>query len=245
MATPKDICKRSMRLIGALAAGEEPTANELEDARVALNSYLDSLNSDLGTVYARTRTTKTLTASDGQYSIGSGGDINVTQPIKVEAAGLIQSGDTYESPIHVMTSQDWENYEDKAGTTETIPGAVYFQKSSGTTGTIHVLPIPDAAHTLVLYLGTQFSSIATTDLTTTYSLPAGAQAMIEFGLAVYMAPEYGVAVSPEVAISAVNTLGAFKSMNSEPLRMAADSALLNGGCVFPMVDPTAINGGGY
>jgi hypothetical protein len=132
----------------------------------------------------------------------------------------------------VLTSQEWEAYQDKSGTTQTIPCAVYFQKTSGTTGNIYPLPVPDAAHTLVLYLDTQFSQIAASALTTDYALPAGAQRMIEYGLAVEMAPEYGIPVSQEVAVNATNAKADFKSMNSEPLTMMSDSSLLTyGGCV--------------
>lgn len=42
MATVQDLIKSTLRLIGAIGQGEDPTAKELEDAREALNLMLDS-----------------------------------------------------------------------------------------------------------------------------------------------------------------------------------------------------------
>jgi len=228
LATPKAIIKRALRLTGALGIGETPEAAVIEDSREALNAMLDSWNAgEKLAVYAVSRSTKVLTPSDGDYSIGSGGDINVTQPVKLDRASVIRSGDTLESPIRVLTDLEWADVANKS-TAGTV-WAVHFAKGiTNARGTIHVLDVPSAADTLALYLNSQFAQIAAADVDTDYALPPGALDAIVYNLALRLAPEDGKPISAEVAATAQETKANYKRSNLQPVDMDTDCALTYG-----------------
>lgn len=232
MATPKAIISRALRLYGALGIGETMSADVQSAGLEALNAMLDSSSTDRLALYATSRTTKVLTASDGEYSIGSGGDINVTQPVSVENANLILAGGTREDELRVMGADEWasEPYKSSTGT----PYGIHFARGiTSSRGTVYVVYVPDAAHTLVLYLKSQFAQIAASAIDTDYVLPQGALEAIVFNLALRMAAEDGKTVSDDVRATAIDSLAAYKISNHQPIAMTVDELLLIEGNVLP------------
>lgn len=81
MATVRDIIKRSMRMLGVLSVGSEPSAAELADCLVAFNAmYIDLFGGGIGLRL----TPKVLTQSteaDGEYNyLASGVTATITLP---------------------------------------------------------------------------------------------------------------------------------------------------------------------
>ena len=89
--TAQELIKAALRAVGAIPTGETPTASELADGLEALQIMLRSWAAEGLLIYAYTEDTHTLTAGDGEYSIGSGGDIDTTRPERIESA-YIKSG---------------------------------------------------------------------------------------------------------------------------------------------------------
>ncbi len=226
--TPRDIIKSSLRKLGLLGVGTEPTGQEITDALSCLNSMLDLWLTDRFLVYAKTRTVKVLTGGVASYTIGTGGDINVLQPEFLDdaSARLIPVGGTYEYPISVLNSDEWAQLSNK--TTQGIPYFLYFQRSAGLLGTLFPYYVPDQAHQLVLYLDSQLLQIPATDagLSTDYLLRPGYLSAIQHSLAVFIASEYGVSVPPEVAALALQSYAMIKRANVEPITIACDEAIL-------------------
>jgi len=75
MTQPIDIISRALKDIGALEAGEVPTADAAVDAFDMLNDMLDQWSNESMMVYNVTEIIFTLTAGQTQYTIGPGGDI--------------------------------------------------------------------------------------------------------------------------------------------------------------------------
>lgn len=96
MTTPLDIISRSLKDIGALEAGEIPTADAAVDAFDMLNDMLDQWSNESMMIYNVTEIIFPLTAGQTQYTIGPGGDIgaNFTGSIagNVLTVGAISSG---------------------------------------------------------------------------------------------------------------------------------------------------------
>lgn len=96
MTTPLDIISRSLKDIGALEAGEIPTADAATDAFDMLNDMLDQWSNESMMIYNVTEIVFPLTAGQTQYTIGPGGDIgaNFTGSIagNVLTIGAISSG---------------------------------------------------------------------------------------------------------------------------------------------------------
>ena len=72
--TRDDIIKRSMRLIGAIEAGEAPTAAETKDAAEALEVMVKEWQADGAHLWAVDEGVLFLTKGDGEYSVGPSGD---------------------------------------------------------------------------------------------------------------------------------------------------------------------------
>ncbi len=224
--TSRTLIKASLRKLGVLAVGEQPSADEAMDALHALNLLLEAWNTDGLSVYATSRAVVTLTADDGEYSIGSGGDIDVVQPIRIHRAAVIAAGSTREAPVEILTQDEWAQRQDK--TTTGLPYQLHLQRGiAAGLGALFLYPIPADAHTLVLYLGSQLAAIPENDagLSTDYELPPGYGLALEAALAVVLAPEFGVSVSPELATIATGAYAQLKRSNLEPATMRIDEAL--------------------
>ncbi len=77
---------------GITAANETLDATTAQDGLRRLNNMVSGWRTQYGTVLAIERNLFTLTAGQGTYSIGSGGDFNVPRPVTIDGAGLLLNG---------------------------------------------------------------------------------------------------------------------------------------------------------
>lgn len=190
MSTTQQIINRSLRLIGVLASGETPSADESADALTALNAMLDAWRTESLMVYALRDETLTITGASS-YTIGSGGALNTVRPVKIESAYLRLSGIDY--PLHIAQANQWNLIADKS-TTSSIPDWLYYE-TAFPLGKLWLYPIPDSG---VLHLSTwvPFSAFALAD---SVILPPGYEEAITYQLAMRIAPEYGSQAAQEIA----------------------------------------------
>jgi hypothetical protein len=78
MAAPYDIISRALKDIGALEAGETPTADAAQDAFDMLNDMCDQWSNEDMMTYYKTEIIFPLTAGQVQYTIGPGGQIGAS-----------------------------------------------------------------------------------------------------------------------------------------------------------------------
>ena len=78
MTTPFDIITRAMKDIGALAAGEVPTADEAQDGFDMMNDMLDQWSNENMMVFYKTEIIFPVTQNQIQYTIGPGGQVGST-----------------------------------------------------------------------------------------------------------------------------------------------------------------------
>lgn len=223
--TANTLITRALQLIGVVAAGEVPTADDMADGLLTLNDMVSALATEPLTIYAQSRTTKALTIATQTYTVGAGGSINVARPLWLPNAGIVPAGATNELPIDLLSDQQWANVSMKA-LTATFPTAVYYNygfDSSGY-GTVTVWPVPTTAPTLVLYLPTALAVFA--NGTTSYSFPPGYERMLRYSLAVELAPEYGRPLDPTIVAMAVQAKAAIKRANIRTDDLRVDNALL-------------------
>ena len=210
MATAQTIIDRAARLIGAVSSGESPTTDESADCLTALNAMVDSWNTDRLVIYALADVTKTLTSNDGSYTIGSGGDINTTRPLRIEGAYVTDSGT--DVPVEVVDSNAWDSIPLKT-TTANYPSLLYYEPAYPL-GIVHLWPVPTSTDVLTLSVLSQLSSFATVG--TSVSLPPGYERALAYNLAIEIAPEFGRPVPAEVAKIARDSLASIKRVNHKP-----------------------------
>jgi len=78
MTTPYDIVSRALKDIGALEAGETPTADAAQDAFDMLNDLVDQWSNEEMMVYYKNEIVFPIVAGQTQYTIGPTGNINAS-----------------------------------------------------------------------------------------------------------------------------------------------------------------------
>jgi hypothetical protein len=92
MTTPYDIITRSLKDIGALAAGEVPTADEAQDAFDMLNDMCAQWSNENMMVFYKTEIIFPVVQNQVQYTIGPGGQIGASFTGSISGTTLTVSG---------------------------------------------------------------------------------------------------------------------------------------------------------
>lgn len=195
MSTARTIIKRAMRKAGILTTGQEPTADEANDALDSLNDLLASLFNENLIVYGRSVESFTLTASQASYTIGSGGDFNTTRPNAIASAYVRIGNIDYPLEPYMDTLYD-ENTALK--TLSTIPNS-YVYENTYPLGRFTLYPVPASGWTLYLRLEKPVTELT---LDSTVSMPPGWNQFLIYKLATILAPEYGQQIDPNVVLIA-------------------------------------------
>ena len=214
---------RSMRMIGEKARGATLTANEQTECLAELNTFMEATANERLLCYQITEDTKALTASTASYTIGIGGDINVTRPVKIVDPCFVRDASGFDTPVRIINAQSYGRIVDKdAG--YTVPTELFYDTgfSATSTGTIYLYPAPSSALTLHINSWKQLGTFA--DLSTTVLLPPGYQLFIESNFAIHLAA--GVRPVPtETARIARDSKAWVKSLNQPDTVARLDSAV--------------------
>ena len=92
MTTPYDIITRSLKDIGALAAGEVPTADEAQDAFDMLNDMCAQWSNENMMVFYKTEIIFPVVQNQVQYTIGPGGQVGASFTGSISGTTLTVSG---------------------------------------------------------------------------------------------------------------------------------------------------------
>ena len=224
--TATQLISSSLRLIGSLSAGEEAQAEDSADALAVFNQLLDSLSNESLLVHEKSRDTYTLTASQNPHTLGpSGADLMGPRPLKVESAGIIESGESTEYPITLVDHYRWARISNKS-TASNFPDLLWVEKEP-TSVKLWLYPVCSAANTLVLYTWKQLVSGLV--LTTELAYPPGYERMLRFNLALDLAVEFKRQVPPEIGRIAKSSKSVLKGTNSVTPVLRIDPGIERGG----------------
>jgi len=180
-----------MKIGGMLGQNETPTSSEASDGLISLNDLLDSWDTDQTYVFTIESETFPLVDGTYQYTIGTGGDFDTDRPIVFDSVVANLNGISY--PLKQLNSQDYADIAYKANGTG-IP-EFYYCDFAYPLATIHLYGAPSSGLTLTIGKTKKLTSFA--NLTTQYSFPPGYNRLLNYGLAMEIAPEYGVQLTPE------------------------------------------------
>lgn len=227
MATALDIITDALTDLSVLADGETPSAALSSHALRTLNRLLNQYGSERLTMHSETRTETAIVASQASYTVGSGGNINITRPadfLDVRYQDTSTTPDT-EYPLHKLTDQEYraEAFKDD---TQTIPEAWYYNPTYPT-GTLYLLPIPTGTTLqVVTYHRAPVSEFAATS--TSVSLPPGWERALVKNLALELSPSFGRPPAPLLVFQARESLAAVKRANRRIVEMSYPAdAMLN------------------
>lgn len=225
MATVNDIVVAALKEIGVLAAGETATAEDASDALASLNRLLDQWAAERLQIYTVTRTTWTIAANDGQYSVGASADVNVARPVFIDHVHFVDTStdpDT-ESALQPLTEDAWARIEQKA-LTATLPQAWYYNPTFPT-GTLSLWPVPTSA-TLLGALYAPQAVVAFSVLTSSVSLPPGYERMLVKHLALELLPSYEKQPNPVLLEAARESRAVVKAANKRLMDLSFELAAL-------------------
>lgn len=219
MATAANIIARSMRLLGQISSGEDPSTEEYADGLTALNAMLGTWNNPRLMCYALQEESLTLSSGDSSYTIGPSGDVNTTRPVAIESAYVVDSSNLSHE-IRLISDKAYAALPNKTQTAPYPTHAVY--RPSMATGTLLLWPVPDGTVTsMKLLTRIPLTSFSTTS--DTVSLPPGWEEALAYNLAIRLAPEFETEPGQSVIEIARDSLAAIKTANK--VRMIADTGL--------------------
>lgn len=179
--TPARAIEYAMRHAGLLAEGVEPTSEQLARYSNTLNDLINLwMVKDGLKLWTWTDQSVTLTASDGSYTIMSGGDVSVTKPWKVVDAYYLDSSGGWR-PVTLMSWTDWLPVSQNTDTGSIT--RIFVEKLTDRL-VVHTNLIPDsteAAGTLHLIIQQQITNF--TGLTDTLNFSAPWFMALQWGLA--------------------------------------------------------------
>lgn len=220
MTTALQIIESAMGKINMIAAGETLSAEDADLCLSRLNTMVDAWGLENLMCYTTTETTFTLPANTTSRTIGTGQQINVARPVRIELGSFTRiSG--IDRQLTPASEREYNSISLKS-TASGWPVVAHFDGGSPTGNVYFWPPASEAAevHLVTLAPISQFA-----DLATEYTLPPGYQRALENNLAVEIAPDFRREVSPMVAGAAANSKRQIKRMNHKAPQMDMPQSL--------------------
>jgi hypothetical protein len=224
--TPRTLIYDAYRQLGVLRPGQSVSEDSVDDALRSLNDLIDGWAIERLMIYGLTGTPYALPSAGSAFTMGPGGTLSQTAPVRVESASWIQTG-LPEQPVKVLTLDEYRrgNY------------GLYFDGQYPLV-TMRVNPPAKGGEQLMLYSWAPLTSFTSADLA--YQFAPGYAQALRWNLACQLIPSAVIqAKIPQVLHSyieqkAAESKGMIKSFHSSlpPVMDATDGGAL--GC-----------GGGY
>lgn len=225
--TGNDLIASSLRLIGVLASGEVPSADEANDALTILNQMIDSWTAERMMIFTLNINEFVLTAGQQVYTLGVGGNFNIARPARIERMGIVSLNNPaqpLELPLEMLTDQQWAAIPVKV-ISSSLPQKVY-DDGAFPLRNLSFWCIPNVQVKTRIYGWATLAQFP--DLVTDITFPPGYLKAIRYNLAVDLAPEFGVVeLNPITASIAVTSKATIKSQNAPLVDSYCDPAVVS------------------
>jgi len=186
MTTVNELISQAFRDLNAISETEDLTASQASYGLQKLNQIIDSWNSQEILSYFKSQNTFNLVDGQQSYTIGSGGDFDMTRPVKINTA-FVTDGDV-DFPLVELNYQEWSEIYSKNDESD-IPYGFYYQPDFPL-GKIYLYYTPgDSTNTITLFTENQLTSY--TSLATVLSLPQGYERSLVYNLEAELLPRHG------------------------------------------------------
>lgn len=211
----------SMRLIGAIASGEDPTPEEIDDALLTLNDLLENWSTEKLSVWGAVNESFSLVQGQATYTIGTGGDFNTNRPVYVN--GGYTTVNSVDTPVHSMTQGEYNLITLKSLQNTCVERMLYVNDFP--LGRLTFWPVPSASVMVTLSL----SRLLSYPVTALDSLtgPPGFLKALRYALAIELAPEFGTEASETVILVAADAKADYKKSNMTDVVARYDNGMLD------------------
>lgn len=216
MTTARDLITGALTQIQVYAFGEQVANVDIAGGLDVVNSMLDSWSNESLTCYAILEQTGTILPGISSYTIGPGGDFDMTRPLKIldgpgRAYLLDENGDKY--PIDVVTQDQW-NLITQPNTNSDLPSTLFYDPQFPL-GIINIYPEPYQSFPLFWDSYLQLAEFSS--LSTLLSFPPGYRKAIQDNLAIELAPYFPSAqITPALVKAAKQSKANVKRTNIRP-----------------------------
>lgn len=225
MATAGELIKGSLRLLGVLAEGEEPSAASYADAVMALNQMLESWSTERLSVYGTKEVVYTWPAGQASQTIGINGNFGENPcPLRIdESTYYIVDGLSYQ--FSFVNQDQYNSIPDKT-VQSTLPQVMWTNMILilDTNIEMTIYPVPSQALEMHIVYVQALTQVANEN--TTLYVPAGYLRAFRYSLACELAPEFGVEPSPTVKRIAAAAKRDIRRINNPGDVMSMPAALV-------------------
>lgn len=233
-STAMNIIKIAMRKINALAASEDPEADEANDILGTLNGMIEAWAAERLMVFTVQRQVFIPSVLKQVYTVGPGGDFNIPRPPAIEALGVIILSNPVqplELPMAKLNYDGWRGIPVK-NIQSTIPQK-WWDDQQMPQRNISVWPIPSAQVQYAFYTWTALQIFQ--DLFTPYTFPPGYISAMIWNLAKKISSEFpGFPQATQLVLQeALDTKARVMTMNDREVLpdMRCDDAVVGKGSV--------------
>lgn len=218
------LVRSSLRLIGAIATSETPTADEMTDGLSSLNDLLEILSTQNLAVYGSAVETFPTVSGQALYTIGPTGNWNTNRPVRI-AGDAICTFNGVDFPVDIIGQNEYDAIGLKTQQQPIVEKLLYV--NANPLGLITLWPVPSGI--VLIGLNTDRILTAVTDVNTVMIFPPGYMLMMRHQLGILLAPDYGISISTEIGAVAASSLANIKRANKERRRSTFDGALVDSG----------------
>ena len=218
MTTAMDLIQDSFELLGVYGPGDTVSAADAQRGLSTLNDMMDVWSNESLTCFANTSNSFNLIPGQTAYTLGGGGNINTTRPLRVEnqaGASFLtdDQGSTY--LVDVVDQITW-NIRTQSDINSNLPDTLFYDPQYPL-GIINIWPQPTNGYLCTFLSFAQLGDFAS--LAAVFSLPPGYKRAITTNLAVSLKPYFtGSQLDPDVRMEAMTTKGAIKRNNMRQQR---------------------------
>lgn len=215
--------------IGVYGPGKAVSDADAERVVDQLKKMLDYWSTMTLSCFAILEQSKILVPGTRSYTIGAGGDINATRPLRIidgPGAAYLLDSNNVRYPVNVVTQAEWNQISQLTNTSQ-IPSVLFYDPQYPL-GIINVYPTPLINYTMYWDSYLQLNAGATLTLDSSISFPPGYEGGIQHNLAVWCGPFFKNAlVSQDVKDLAFHTLKAIKRTNKRSNQAQFDREIVS------------------
>ena len=182
----------ALRIIGAVAQGETPTATQISEAAEALNYMVKAWHADGMPLWAIKEYSIDLVASTASYRIGESQTVNTPKPLRIIDAYYHDTTSNIDIPMTLLTHKEYNRLGNKTTTGEPIQ---FYYDVQRTYGDLYLFPVPDttaASNTVRIVYQRPYEDFD--QASDEPDFPQEWFDALKFGLADRLCPEYGVPI---------------------------------------------------
>jgi hypothetical protein len=226
MTTALDIIQDAFEILRVYAPGEQLSPPDAARGLLVFNDMLDVWSNESLTCYTWTQNSFTLVPGISNYSIGPGGAIPATRPLRVSedpGSAFLTDANNNTYPMDVVDQMTW-NLRTTAAVNSNLPDTLLYNPTFPL-GVIQIWPQPNEGYLCTFSSYLQLADLSS--LSATFSLPPGYKRAITLNLSLSLKPYFVEAqIDPMVVEEARTTKGTIKRNNMRAQRSVFDPELV-------------------